>query len=103
MSALSESGSLLSFHGITGLTAILLMLFHVIWAIMVIIRKDEKMIVKFHRFSVFVWDIWLIPYLSDAIAGMFQSIRWTAETVYIDMMECIVYSLVRLRKSKTNG
>jgi uncharacterized repeat protein (TIGR03987 family) len=65
------SGSLIkfNFHGLTGLTAILLMLFHAIWATIVLLRKDEKMIANFHRFSIVVWIIWLIPMLSGMILG----------------------------------
>lgn len=51
-------------HGITGLLAILLMLLHAVWAFIVLLRKDEKAIKNFHRFSVTVWVIWLIPYFS---------------------------------------
>jgi len=51
-------------HGITGLIAILLMLFHAVWATIVLIRKDERWIHNFHRLSVAVWLIWLIPYFS---------------------------------------
>jgi len=51
-------------HGITGVIAILLMLIHAIWATIVLIRKDERWIKSFHKFSVVVWFIWLIPYLS---------------------------------------
>jgi uncharacterized repeat protein (TIGR03987 family) len=51
-------------HGWTGLLAILLMLVHATWATVVLVRKDEKMILNFHRFSVGVWLIWLIPYFS---------------------------------------
>jgi uncharacterized repeat protein (TIGR03987 family) len=51
-------------HGLTGLLAILLMLIHAVWATVVLIRKDEKMINNFHKFSVLVWFIWLIPYFS---------------------------------------
>jgi uncharacterized repeat protein (TIGR03987 family) len=58
-----------TFHGITGLSAILLMLFHAIWATIVLLRKDEKMILNFHRFSIIVWIIWLIPMLSGIILG----------------------------------
>src|ERR1035437_1421148 len=50
MSRLSGSLFKLNFHGITGNTAILLMLFHAIWATTVLVRKNEKMILKFHRF-----------------------------------------------------
>lgn len=51
-------------HGITGVIAILLMLFHALWATVVLIRKDEHMIQNFHKFSLVVWLIWLIPYFS---------------------------------------
>jgi len=51
-------------HGITGMLAILLMLVHAVWATVVLVRKDEVWITKFHRFSVIVWVIWLIPYFS---------------------------------------
>ena len=51
-------------HGLTGLFAIVLMLIHAIWATVVIIRKEEEWIYRFHRFSVLVWGIWLVPYFS---------------------------------------
>ena len=57
-------------HGVTGVTAILLMVVHAIWATVVLIRKDEVAIRNFHKFSVAVWVIWLIPYLSGAVFGM---------------------------------
>lgn len=58
-------------HGITGVIAILLMLIHAVWATFVLIRKDEIAIRKFHRFSLFVWFIWLIPYLSPMIWNLY--------------------------------
>ena len=57
-------------HGVTGVTAILLMVVHAIWATVVLIRVDEAAIRNFHKFSVAVWVIWLIPYLSGALFGM---------------------------------
>ena len=54
-------------HGISGMAAILLMFVHAVWASIVLIRKDEKMILKFHKISVFVWAIWLIPYFSPMV------------------------------------
>jgi len=65
------SGSLIkfNFHGMTGLAAILLMLFHAVWASVVLIRKNEKMIMSFHRFSIIVWIIWLIPMISGMVFG----------------------------------
>jgi len=38
-----------AFHGITGMTAIILMLFHATWATIVLARKNERMILGFHR------------------------------------------------------
>lgn len=57
-------------HGITGLIAIVLMLVHAVWAFIVIIKKDEKAIYNFHRFSVAVWFFWLIPYFSPMFFAM---------------------------------
>lgn len=57
-------------HGLTGLLAILLMLVHAIWATAVLVRKDEKMITNFHKFSVVVWLIWLVPYLSPMLFSL---------------------------------
>jgi uncharacterized repeat protein (TIGR03987 family) len=69
MSIISGSLFKLNFHGITGNTAILLMLFHAIWAFVVLLKKNEKMILKFHRLSIMVWIIWLIPMISGMIFG----------------------------------
>jgi len=65
------SGSMLqfNFHGITGLIAIIIMLFHAIWATQVLIKKNEVLIVRFHKFSIVVWVIWLIPMVTGAIFG----------------------------------
>lgn len=57
-------GMAFDIHGISGLIAIVLMLIHAVWALVVLIRKDEKAITNFHKFSVIVWLIWLIPYFS---------------------------------------
>ncbi len=60
----------ISIHSITGILAIVLMLIHAIWASVVIILKNEKAMIKFHRFSIIVWIIWLIPYFVGMIMGM---------------------------------
>ena len=57
-------GLTIDVHGISGLIAIILMFIHALWAGVVLIRKNEKAIVNFHKFSVIVWLIWLIPYFS---------------------------------------
>ncbi len=70
MSKLAEGGFQLNFHGVTGLIAIILMLFHAIWATIVLIKNDEKAKQNFHKFSIIVWVIWLVPYISGMIVGM---------------------------------
>lgn len=70
MSRISGSGFKLNFHGITGLLAILLMLFHALWATFVIVKNDERTKSSFHRFSIIVWLIWLIPFISGLVFGM---------------------------------
>ncbi|MCY6485422.1 HsmA family protein [Clostridium aestuarii] len=70
MSKISGEAFKLNFHGITGLAAILLMLFHALWATIVLIKNDGKMKVKFHKFSILVWLIWLIPFISGSIFAM---------------------------------
>ncbi|WP_027630624.1 HsmA family protein [Ruminiclostridium cellobioparum] len=70
MSELAQGGFKFNFHGITGLLAIILMLVHALWATYVLIRNDERAKSSFHKFSIFVWVIWLIPFISGAILGM---------------------------------
>ena len=63
-------GTVMSIHGITGTIAILLMLIHAIWASAVLISKNENAQRSFHRFSLLVWFIWLIPFVIGMIMGM---------------------------------
>ena len=58
------------FHGITGLLAILLMLFHAAWATVVHGSRKPEPKRDFHKLSVFVWAVWLVPYISGLIFGM---------------------------------
>ncbi|MEV8268015.1 HsmA family protein [Microbacterium sp. NPDC076911] len=54
----------------SGLIAIALMAFHLVWAVIVLLRGRDKEIHTFHRFSVVVWVIWLIPYVAGAAGAM---------------------------------
>jgi uncharacterized repeat protein (TIGR03987 family) len=65
-----SGGDVTSLHGLTGVVAIVLMLIHAVWATVVLLRKNEKMIVNFHKFSLVVWLIWLVPYLNGFFANM---------------------------------
>lgn len=57
-------------HTFTGQIAIWLMLIHAIWATIVIVKNQETAKVKFHRYSLLVWLIWLIPYFGGMYLGM---------------------------------
>ena len=46
------------------------MLVHAIWATVVLVKKDKNMIAKFHKFSIIVWVIWLIPFFTGAAMHM---------------------------------
>jgi len=57
-------------HTLTGQIALWLMLGHATWATFVVRNNNETLRVKFHRYSLVVWLIWLIPYFGGMIAGM---------------------------------
>ncbi|MGL4772243.1 MAG: HsmA family protein [Clostridium sp.] len=57
-------------HGATGLLAIVLMIFHAGWATWVLYKNDESKKAAFHKFSIVVWLIWLIPYFVGMVIGM---------------------------------
>lgn len=57
-------------HTLSGQIALWLMLTHAAWATRVIIKNDEKLRTSFHKFSLIVWLIWLIPYFSGMYLGM---------------------------------
>lgn len=63
-------GMSLDLHGITGVIAIVLMIVHAAWAVVVLIRKNEEAITTFHRFSIAVWVVWLIPYFSPMVFNL---------------------------------
>jgi uncharacterized repeat protein (TIGR03987 family) len=60
----------LSFHTATGVVALLLMLAHAIWATGVLLRRNERAILTFHRVSVLVWAVWLIPFVTGMVLGI---------------------------------
>jgi uncharacterized repeat protein (TIGR03987 family) len=70
ISNLDVDANRLNLHGITGAAAILLMIVHAVWATIVLATKNEKAQHTFHRFSVTVWCIWLVPYILGMIMGM---------------------------------
>ena len=54
---------------ISGLVALILMAVHFAWAVVVLVRQRENELHRFHRFSVVVWAIWLVPYVTGALGS----------------------------------
>lgn len=61
---------LLEPHTLTGQIALWLMLAHAIWATRVARTGSAEMRGGFHRYSLFVWLVWLVPYLGGMYLGM---------------------------------
>jgi uncharacterized repeat protein (TIGR03987 family) len=59
------------FHTLTGQIALWLMLAHAIWATRVSRIGTDEARSGFHRYSLFVWIVWLIPYFG----GMYVAMR----------------------------
>ncbi|MFA6128920.1 MAG: HsmA family protein [Bacteroidales bacterium] len=57
-------------HTVTGQLALWLMLIHAIWATRVVRKGSEKDRTGFHRYSIMVWLIWLVPYIGGLLLGM---------------------------------
>jgi uncharacterized repeat protein (TIGR03987 family) len=57
-------------HTLTGQIALWLMFLHAVWATWAVVKNNENLLKTFHRFSIFVWMIWLIPYFGGMFLGM---------------------------------
>ena len=66
----TSNGNFLDIHALTGILAIALMLFHAIWGTLTLINGNEQRLRNFHKFSLVVWIIWLIPYCIGFIANI---------------------------------
>lgn len=70
MELMSPGFNWASLHTITGQIALWLMLAHAGWATSVVRRGREELRRRFHRYSLLVWCIWLVPYIGGMILGM---------------------------------
>lgn len=59
-----------SSHTITGQIALWLMFGHAVWATYVVRRGSESARASFHRLSLVVWGVWLVPYIGGMFLGM---------------------------------
>ena len=59
-------------HTLTGQIALWLMFLHAAWATYVVRKGSVRMLTQFHRYSTFVWMVWLIPYFGGMYLGMYR-------------------------------
>lgn len=64
-----ESSILTQIMAVSGVIALVLMAVHFAWAVIVLVRGREAELHRFHRFSVVVWAIWLVPYVTGALGS----------------------------------
>jgi uncharacterized repeat protein (TIGR03987 family) len=63
-------------HGVLGGLAIVVMFAHSTWATVTLLRADDALLHRFHRYSLAVWTLWMVSLISGfglAIPGMFGS------------------------------
>jgi uncharacterized repeat protein (TIGR03987 family) len=57
-------------HTLTGQIALWLMLVHALWATRVVRKGSDDARKGFHRYSLFVWLLWLVPYFGGMVLAM---------------------------------
>lgn len=71
MHNISDNGfDLFEPHTLTGQIALWLMFIHSIWASVVVIKGSDYIRSRFHKYSIIVWVIWLIPYFGGMYIAM---------------------------------
>ncbi|RJF71167.1 TIGR03987 family protein [Deinococcus cavernae] len=65
--ALESGGGGLNLHSALGALALLLMAVHAVWATLTYFKNNVQAMQTFHRFSLSVWSLWLVPFVSGLI------------------------------------
>lgn len=60
-------------HTVSGASAFALMGVHALWAVWVLARGTDDARRGFHRYSLAVWVLWLVPYLGGMVAGILST------------------------------
>lgn len=61
------SASGLNLHSGLGALALVLMAVHAVWASWTYLKADTRARQTFHRFSLGVWSLWLLPYVGGLV------------------------------------
>ena len=70
MSVIARGNSANLAHATTGLLAIILMIIHAAWATIAYAKKNPETLSRFHRLSIGVWLVWLVPYVCGMLMGI---------------------------------
>ena len=62
-------------HTLTGFAAFGLMAIHATWATWVLFRGRPQARTDFHRYSIVVWAVWLVPYFGGMAAGIARGVN----------------------------
>lgn len=57
----------LNLHSALGGAALVLMAVHAVWATVTYVKQNPRTLGTFHRFSLGVWSLWLLPYVGGLI------------------------------------
>ena len=68
--AAEDGGGTIGLHQITGGAALVLMGFHLLWAIWVYNKGDDKAKHQFHKFSLGVWSLWVVSFVLGILLGI---------------------------------
>lgn len=65
-----NGGSQFGLHQLTGGAALGLMAIHLVWALWVYYRGSEIAKLRFNKFSLGVWGLWVISFILGMLVGM---------------------------------
>jgi len=57
-------------HGFLGFSAIIVMAAHSIWATIVLLRKQEAWLARFHKLSLAVWALWMVTLVTGFVQAL---------------------------------
>lgn len=66
----SKTGRVDHLHSGAGIVAIVLMAVHAFWALLVAVKKDQLAEELFHRFSRYVYFLWLFAFSTGGLANL---------------------------------
>ena len=59
----------MSFHALLGAVALVLMAVHATWATWTYLKANPVSLRSFHRYSLAVWSLWMVPYVTGMVMG----------------------------------